>query len=304
MTQSDTTCGGLKKRTARLLSDAGIPEANVEADRIICRVLGITRASLHAHPERAVRHDSASRIASLAERRKKHEPLAYILGSSLFCGIELKVDSRTLIPRPETEILCDIASSLLKEIEKKSGEPAVFADWCTGSGAIAISLLAENPERRCYAADSSAGALSVAEENAHSSGVASRVKFIECSKPESAAGLIPTESLDLITANPPYIPSPELASLETQVGAYEPTEALDGGPDGLDVYRMLLRGLPRYMKSGSPLLLETAGGDQPSEIAALADKTPEKLVLESKFKDHRGIERFMLWLKCELGDRI
>ena len=290
--------GYLRRMVGDLLGSVGIAESPVEADRIVGHVLGLSRASLHAHPERVVGEGDFSRIVEFSVRRATHEPLAYILGSALFCGLTLEVDRSTLIPRPETEVLCEAVQAHIGEHAASGG---TFADWCTGSGALAISLLSQNPTWRAYAVDSSARALAVAERNAKRNGVRDRVQFIACSDPAEAADTIGHETLDLIVANPPYIPTAELAGLETQVGCFEPSEALDGGPDGLDVYRLLLETLPRYMKPNAPLFLETAGSEQASRISRLLSQGDKrsKLVHESNFCDHRGIERFMLWRKCD-----
>ena len=295
------TSGHLRRAVGALLADTGIAEPQMEADRIVGHVLGVSRASLHAHPERIVHGDDFSRIIEFSIRRATHEPLAYILGSALFCGLTLEVDRHTLIPRPETEILCDIAQDY---IEKQLPAAGALADWCTGSGALAISLLSRNPSWHGYAVDASREALALAERNAEANGVGDRLRFIHCADPTEAFGIIPRESLDLIVANPPYIPTKELAALETQVCVFEPSLALDGGPDGLDIYRLLLRTLPHCLKTGAPLFFETAGREQAAEIAVLGRKSGTSLVHERNLSDHRGIERFMLWHKCVRNVKI
>lgn len=295
------TSGHLRRAVGTLLADTGIAEPQVEADRIVGHALGVSRASLHAHPERIVPGDVFSQIIEFSIRRATHEPLAYIFGSALFCGLTLEVNRHTLIPRPETEILCDIAQDY---IEKRLPSAGVLADWCTGSGALAIALLSKNPSWRGYAVDASREALAVAERNAAANGVKSHLRLIRCADPAEANDIIPRESLDLIVANPPYIPTKELASLETQVCGFEPSLALDGGPDGLDIYRLLIRTLPSRMKPGAPLFFETAGGGQAAKIAALAQKSETFLAHERNLCDHRGIERFMLWHKCGRNVKI
>jgi len=272
------------------LRDAGIGLPGLEADRIIGAVLAVSRASLHAHPEREATPESESLAADFTSRRAAGEPLASILGDAFFCGMRFFVDSHVLIPRPETEMLTELAAELLRD-------GAIFADWCTGSGCIAVALAARNAEARAYAADISGAVLDVARRNAVLHGVADRISFIECASPREAAGEIAPESLDLIVTNPPYIPTEIINTLETQVKDHEPRAALDGGGDGLDVCRALLADLPRFMKPGSRLIAETGGGSQAEELSALAEHMSPELALEKIFPDHRGIERFLLWRK-------
>lgn len=280
-----------------LLADAGVPDAGFEADQIICRETGTSRASLHAHPEATVSCEALSRARDLAARRARGEPLAYVLGSALFCGREFSVTD-TLIPRPETEILTSIAGDLLKT---RGPRDRLFADWCAGSGCIAVTLLLENPGWSCIAVDSSADALITAAQNAARHGVAGRMTQMLCRSPEES-GVAP-ESLSLVVSNPPYIPTRDITFLESQVRDFEPIEALDGGPDGLNVYRTLLRGIPRLMAPGARLLLETGGGDQVDNVVWLGHELwggpdgPGRLEFIGKFSDHRGIGRFILLQK-------
>jgi release factor glutamine methyltransferase len=191
-----------------------------------------------------------------------------------------------LIPRPETETLAEIAGEYLK-----SNPRGTFADWCAGSGCLAVTLLAENLDCSGYAVDISPGALEVVATNAKRHGVSERLTRIENGDPAQVTE-IPAASLDMIVANPPYIPSGDVAALERQVREFEPSLALDGGDDGLDIFKILLAGLPRLMKPGAPLLFETGGGGQPELIAELGGRN---LTLEKIIPDHRGIERFMIW---------
>lgn len=275
------------------MQNAGIHEAHFEADQILSPVLSLSRAQLHMHPEYEVSEDHISRILVLSDRRAGEEPLAYLLGNALFCGLSLQVNRNTLIPRTETECLVSIADEQMETL----GENGILADWCTGSGCIAIALLLNHPGWRAFAVDSSAEALAVAAENARLHGVADRLRLIRCSEPAQAASVISSESLDLVVFNPPYIVSGDIPDLEKQVREFEPASALDGGGDGLDVYRLLFSQLPRFMKNGAPLLLETGGKEQIGEIC---DKLPDCtrfFDFGGCFDDHRGFPRFMLWRK-------
>lgn len=280
--------GQLRAAVRGMLADADVQEPHFEADQIVAHVLALPRAHLHAHPEEFVAPSKFSKIIELTILRSTGEPLAYVLGSALFCGRTFLVDHRTLIPRPETEALTQWADRLSKKIPT----PGVFADWCTGSGCIAITLLLDNPGWRAWAVDSSSGALEVAHNNAVLAGVEDRVEFVCCARPREAAEKIPAASLDFIVSNPPYIPTNTIFSLEPQVRDHEPREALDGGPEGLDVCRLLLEELPYFMKKDAPLAFETGGADQ---VDILAGGAHGALRYDESFSDGLGIRRFVVW---------
>ncbi|MDR1885678.1 MAG: peptide chain release factor N(5)-glutamine methyltransferase, partial [Synergistaceae bacterium] len=181
-----TTASSLRAEASEILSSAGVHLPALEADRIVCHALQIGRASLHAHPERAASPGEASLIRELSHRRARGEPLAYIMRSSIFLDREFEVDRSTLIPRPETEILTMNADRYMK----KTRGPGTFADWCTGSGCIAITLASENPLWTAAAVDSSGEALAVALRNARRHDVQDRITFIECADPSEAAKII------------------------------------------------------------------------------------------------------------------
>ncbi|MDR1482235.1 MAG: peptide chain release factor N(5)-glutamine methyltransferase [Synergistaceae bacterium] len=286
--------GLIRSETAKMLSDAGIYQPFIEADRIICHLLREDRASLHAHPERLISPREAEFVMNLAARRARGEPLAYIIGFSLFLDREFMVES-TLIPRPETEIL----TSLADEYIKKTSGSGILADWCTGSGCIAVTLAARNPRWSVYAADSNQAALLTASANCRFHSVRERVTLIECESPAEALQIVGEASLDLVVSNPPYIPTAVIDTLERQVRDYEPRVALDGGIDGLDVCRLMLVELPRLMKDGAAFFIETGGAGQVSELANLSGQAGRGLDFIRSFEDHRGIDRFMLWIKSK-----
>ena len=271
---------------SRAMTAAEITLPQLEADRIICFEMKLSRASLLTRPEAEVPPEIFERLAEMGRRRASGEPLAYILNDAMFRGRNFFVDGRVLIPRPETETLVEIAGEYLTDNPR-----GAFADWCAGSGCVAATLLAENPNCSGYAVDVSPGALKVAAINARRHSVDDRLTLIENGDPARVTE-IPDESLDLVVANPPYIPSGEVAELERQVREFEPSLALDGGADGLDVFKILLAGLPRLMKPGASLLFETGGGKQPGELISW---TPRGLSPEKIFRDHRDIERFVMW---------
>jgi release factor glutamine methyltransferase len=208
--------------------------------------MGLSRTALLAHPERPVTPEQESRFTELTARRAAHYPLPYLTGRAEFYGLDLWVTPEVLIPRPETELLVDLALAQ---------QPASVVDVGTGSGCVAIALAVHLPRAFVYAIDVSSAALAVARGNAERHGVADRVRLI--------AGdlLTPRPRLvDLVVSNPPYVSADEWATLPQSVRDYEPRLALDGGPDGLAVIQRLLSEAPAVLRPGGVLLLEIGAG--------------------------------------------
>jgi release factor glutamine methyltransferase len=206
------------------LRAAGIDEPRLDAELLLAEATGWDRARLAADPEAEIPPPAARRFGEMVRRRLRREPVAYILGRKGFRHLELAVDPRVLIPRPETEMLVELALEL---------QPGRVLDLGTGSGAIALAVAAELPDCAVTAVDNSAGALEVARANAERLGLADRVCFIEGSLP---AG----EDFDLVLANLPYVAEADWSSLQPEVTEWEPREALLAGPDGLDAFRALI----------------------------------------------------------------
>ena len=206
-------------------------------------------------------------------RRKQGEPVAYIIGKKGFMGLEFAVDSRVLVPRPETELLVEKAlellegagTSVLPKATLLSDEPhPLIADVGTGSGAIAVSLAKNLPRATVYATDISAAAMAVARENSVAYGVAGQVVFLQGHYLQALL-----EPVHVVVCNPPYIPQDELPELERDVRDYEPAVALSGGADGLDAYRALFPELATYLLPGGHALFEI-GFDMAECLTALA----------------------------------
>jgi release factor glutamine methyltransferase len=225
---------------------AGVPEARLDAELLLATASGRPRASLIADPGGELPAAVGRTYGGLVRRRLRREPLAYIVGSKGFRRLELAVDSRVLVPRPETELLVDVA------LERG---PAKVLDVGTGSGAIALAVADELPEAAVVATDTSPGALEVGRANAARLGLADRVRF--------ELGTVPAdEDFDLVLANLPYVAERDWAGLEPEVTRWEPREALLAGEDGLDAYRALLAPLdegpaeclrPTFSDQASPL---------------------------------------------------
>lgn len=207
------------------LRAAGVEDPRLDAEILLAEANGWGRAALVANPAADVSPLAARRFGEMVRRRLRREPVAYILGRRGFRRIELAVDQRVLIPRPETELLVELALEL---------QPSSVLDVGTGSGAVALAIADELPACRVTATDTSTAALEVAAANAEHLGLNDRVCFLKGSLP---AG----EAFDLIVANLPYVARGEWPGLQPEVRQWEPREALLAGSDGLDAIRALLR---------------------------------------------------------------
>ncbi|MFA4989628.1 MAG: peptide chain release factor N(5)-glutamine methyltransferase [Candidatus Omnitrophota bacterium] len=221
-----------------------------EAELLFTQALGCDRMSLYLDKDRYLNRDEVNFISSALKRRLKAEPLQYILGKTEFMGLEFKVNTAVLIPRPETEILVTTALGYVKQ--RKSGR---VLDLGTGSGCIAVALAKYTTGLEIDASDISARALATAGENAAAHGV--KINLIR-SDLFSALG---SKKYAMIVSNPPYIMSTEISKLQPELN-YEPALALDGGADGLDFYRRVIREAPGYLKKGGWLLLEIGFGQK------------------------------------------
>ena len=216
------------------LAAAGVETPRLDAELLLAEATGWERARLAAEPEAGVPAGAGRRFGEMVRRRLRREPVAYILGRKGFRSIEPAVDPRVLIPRPETELLVELAVEL---------RPGRVLDIGTGSGAIALAIADELPECEVVATDTSAAALEVARGNAERLGLAERVRFVEGMLPDTDTGWVgegEAEAFDLIVANLPYVAEAEWAELQPEVTEWEPCEALLAGPDGLDAIRALL----------------------------------------------------------------
>jgi len=237
------------------LKNRNISSPALDAQVLLSAVTGLDRTELVLKGDQPLLPEQQERYQRLLERRAVGEPVAYLTGHKEFMGLDFKVTPSVLIPRPDTELLVETARELL---DRSKGRP-VAVDVGTGSGAIAVSLAVLLPNLQVHAVDISAPALVVARENAQRHRVAERVRFhlgslLEPLAPELKGGV------SLIAANLPYIPAGDMAGLMTDVKDFEPKLALDGGPDGLDLYRELVPQAYRYLHPGGSLLMEIGPG--------------------------------------------
>lgn len=251
----------MKRRDiAARLRRAGIEEADEEAMRLFCRFSGMSRAAALADRDADC---AAAALEAALSRRERREPLCYILGETDFYGETYRVSPACLIPRSDTECLVDIAIRALPR-------DSCFADFGTGSGCVAISVLAHRPDCRAHAYDISSAALALARENAARNGVADRITFFEkdLRMPGGVCREMPPGGYAAILSNPPYIESGVLPSLQPEVAA-EPAAALDGGADGLLFYRCFLRDDAAALRPGGFFAFEI-GYDQGRALENLA----------------------------------
>jgi release factor glutamine methyltransferase len=232
------------------LEAAGCGTPRLDAEVLTAAALGVERGALVTDPERDVPPAAARVLSGWIRRRIQREPVAYIVGVKGFRHVDLAVDSRALIPRPDTELLVEVALGLPKA--------ARVHDVGTGSGAVALALLDERPDLRVSASDSSAAAVDLARDNAHRLGAE-----IEIARFEE----LPPGEYDLVVANLPYVREDEWAGLEPEITRYEPRGALVSGADGLDAIRSLVGEAP----AGTRLALEHAPGQGPAVRDLLGD---------------------------------
>ncbi|HEY7252798.1 MAG TPA: peptide chain release factor N(5)-glutamine methyltransferase [Methylomirabilota bacterium] len=273
----------LLRRGTAILEASGLETARAEAEWLLASLLGVDRAALHLDPARRLATPTVSRYLGLLDRRARREPLQYLLGWEDFHGVRLAVTPDVLVPRPETEGLVAWAIEVLGGLAQP-----VAADLGTGSGAIACAVAHALPRAEVLAVEVSAGALAVASRNVRQLGLSSRVHLL-AGDLFAPLGSI-AASLDLVVANPPYLPSAVLPSLPPEVSRHEPRAALDGGPDGLAIIRRIVSGAPPVLKPGGWLLMEI-GDDQAGPVASLM--AAEGFAGIRARRDLNGVERYI-----------
>lgn len=246
------TVGEAIRAAATALGAAGVDSPRLDAELLLAEALGVGRASLAAGPEAEIPAPAARSFGAMVRRRAAREPVAYILGRKGFRRIELEVDRRALIPRPESELLVELAVEIA---------PSSVLDVGTGSGAIALAIADEVAGCEVVATDTSPAAIALASDNAARLGLADRVRF--------ELGTLPSaRSFDLVVANLPYVRSDQWAALAPEIARFEPREALIGGRDGLVAIRSLIDALAASAAAPGPvtavLALEVGAGQAPA----------------------------------------
>jgi release factor glutamine methyltransferase len=252
---------GARRALSVQLRSAGLDDAELDARILIGAALGLDLTGLIAQAARPLTAAEASRLAQYAQRRIAGEPVARILGTREFWGLPLRLSEATLVPRPDTETVVELALEILHE--RQASHPPRIADIGTGSGAILLALLHEIPDASGVGTDLSQTALRTAKDNAVALGLADRAGFVACSYAAALGG-----PFDLIVSNPPYIPSAEIPKLSVEVREHDPHLALDGGNDGYDAYRALIPQASERLAPGGALIVE-AGQGQAENIETL-----------------------------------
>jgi len=263
------------------LAAAGIDTPSLDAQLLLAKVLKISRTTLAARTGEPLSQENAEEFSALVERRKKGECAAYILGKKEFRGLEFLVNPSVLVPRPDTETLVEAAISVIKNIS--SANSISVLDLCTGSGAVAIAIKNEMPCLEVWAADISAEALEVANENAHRLLGENQIHFYQGDLYEA----LPHSSFNLIVSNPPYIPTDEITTLSAEV-QNEPRLALDGGKTGLEIISRIIEGSCYFLRRGGSLLLEA----DPRQMEKIASGLAVNGYYDIKlYKDLCGLDR-------------
>ncbi|MBZ6077681.1 peptide chain release factor N(5)-glutamine methyltransferase [Microvirga puerhi] len=244
----------------RSLTEAGFETAALDARLLLLAALDISSTELVMRPDMPLTAVETEALASLARRRLAHEPVARILGVREFWGLPFRLSPETLVPRPDTETIVETALGLVPD---RLAELRIV-DFGTGSGAILTALLHELPNAHGIGIDLAEGAAHMAQENARANGVAERALFVVSSWAEALKG-----SFDIVVSNPPYIASEVIEGLDREVREHDPRLALDGGPDGLAPYRVLLSEAERLLAPGGVMVLEI-GYDQADSVSRLA----------------------------------
>ena len=253
------TLAEVLRRSTGYLEQHGSPTPRLDAELLLAHGLGLSRIGLYTQFERPLDEDELAACRELVRRRGLREPVAYVIGSWGFRGLDLAVDARVLVPRPETELLVDRCLELLEGVER----PRVV-DVGTGSGAIALSLKSERPDAEVVACDISQDALDVAAANAERLGLDVELHLSDL------LAQVPGDDFRLVVSNPPYVSEREMADLEPEVAEYEPRLATVAGADGLEVYRLLLPEAAGRLVDGGNLALECGSGQAPPLVAELA----------------------------------
>ncbi len=280
MSDKTWTIGRVLNWAADDFRGRGFDSSRLDAELLLAKVLHCDRIRLILDNLRPLSPDELASYRELIQRRRRNEPIAYILGKREFFGLEFKVDSRVLVPRPDTETL--VTTALERSAHRD--QFGTLLDLCTGSGCVAVCFALKRPTWQVWASDTSAEALQVARDNALRLG-APQIAFRQGNLFDAIDGGI---RFAMITANPPYIPQGDIPGLAADIREFEPHLALDGGEDGLQLVRGLVDGATRHLVPGGVLAMEI-GHDQAERTRALMNQAG--FVDVETTRDYGGHER-------------
>jgi release factor glutamine methyltransferase len=273
------------QKSTEFLGRKNVESPRLQTELLLAHLLKMPRLKLYLDFDRVLTTAETDALRELVKRRGQREPLQHITGSTSFCGYEIAVNRRVLVPRPETEMLAELGWQFLSTINH---QPSTALDLCTGSGCIAIALAAKCPAAKIIAADISTEALVLAKENAAQNNVAARIEFLQG---DGFAALANGAQFDLIVSNPPYIPSAEIATLEPEVRDFDPRAALDGGADGLEFYRLIASQAGSFLKPEGKVMVEFGDG-QAEAISNIFEA--EKWIVEAVKEDYSQRARILV----------
>jgi len=272
---SGPTVDAARRALAARFKSGSIESSELDARMLVGAALGLDLTGLISAASRLLTPDESNRLEEFTNRRLGGEPVARILGAKEFWGLPLQLSAATLVPRPDTETVVELALEMLRASPAPDRRLRI-ADLGTGSGAILLALLSELPDAMGIGTDISGDALQAAHNNAVHLGLADRSDFIACDYAAELSG-----AFDLIVSNPPYIRSADIAGLATEVRNFDPLAALDGGRDGLDAYRVLIPQAARLLAPQGALVVEVGQGQHDDVrglmmAAGLGPETPAK----------------------------
>jgi release factor glutamine methyltransferase len=282
-TLSPNTIGGALADATAKLTTAKIDAPKLVAQMLLAHALGVPRANIFAYPQKqALQSHQLTTFRGFINRCISGEPVAYVVGHTEFYALDFLTDRRALIPRPETEHLVELVLARVKS--QTSNVKFQMVDVGTGCGCIVVSLATHLPDLRFIATDTSGDALALAHENARRNKVNSRIQFLRGDLLAPVPG-----RMDGVVANLPYVTTAEWQNLPRHIREHEPRVALDGGPDGLDLFRRLFSQAPRYVKPDGWLMLEI-GATQGPAVSALA-RQAFPLAAVDLHRDYAGLTR-------------
>ncbi|MCC7351924.1 MAG: peptide chain release factor N(5)-glutamine methyltransferase [Phycisphaerales bacterium] len=251
--------------TSGFFSRKEVDSPRLSAELLLSHVLGVPRIKLYTDYDRTLKEEDLTAYRELVRRAGEHEPIAHLTGRAYFFNLELEAHRGVLIPRPDTETLVE---NVLQTVRHQSGmESPRILDLCTGSGCIAAALAKGLASATVIATDLSPKAIAAARANLSRLGLAGRVSVVEGDLFEALDGIVDAGPFHLIVSNPPYIPTGQISMLDRNVREYEPKEALDGGPDGLDFHRRILTQAAGRMLPGGMYFLEIGFDQGPAALA-------------------------------------